>query len=332
VIDWITLKVSREVVSEASWRVLEGRTGRVMKLSADGEIEWMMPSRESVRSDSHQVTVHAAGALVISGSPARVDGVNNVFGSGNLAQCAIRMICFVERICGIHLPLDLNLWKVTRVDVTHNYDLGSPAEVRQALMYLRHAEGGRYQVRTSSESVYWSANSRMRSGKAYHKGPHAAFQSKKGQAEYTSEEIGLAGRLLRLELALRSMWWAKVTQPWHCFTEEELDRVHADYFGQMIGKVEVIEMDNLLQQLERVAPSKGQALGAYRTWSLVKSIGQQEAEASMPRRTWYRHRKILFDAGLTWADLQASNVVPLRRRTIELGAPVRSWEELRRVA
>ena len=116
--------------------------------------------------------------------------------------------------------------------------------------------------------------------------------------------------------------------PWYDFTETQLDRHHADYFSNFIKEVEVVEMDRLLESLEKVASSKGQARAAYRTWSLVKSIGMREAEASMPRRTWYRHRKLLFDAGLSWADLQRANVVPLRRRPILLGEPVRSWEEL----
>ncbi len=199
---------------------------------------------------------------------------------------------------------------------------------RQALAFLRHSEGGRYQVRTSSESVYFNAGSRMRSGKAYHKGPHLAYQMKKRQAEFTALELSLAERLLRLELSLRSQWWHREKQDWYDFNETQLDRIHADYFDQFIGKVEVVEMDNLLESLEKVSKSKGRALGAYRTWSLVKSIGVREAQASMSERTWRSHKKMLFDAGLTWADLQMSNVVPLRRRPILLGSPVRSWDEL----
>lgn len=138
--------------------------------------------------------------------------------------------------------------------------------------------------------------------------------------------------MLRLELSLKSEWWRRQVRAWYDFTETELDRIHAGYFEQMIGKVEVVEMDNLLEQLEAVAKTKGQALAAYRTWSLVRAIGMRETQASMPYRTWMRHKRILFDAGLTWADLQASNVVPFRRRCIVLGSPVRSWAEIGGVA
>lgn len=331
-IDWLTLHIDREKVSVEAWATLSARHGQIMKLSADGEIEWRCPARESIRSDSHQTTVLAGYDLQISGSPARVRNTNNVFGTGNPALAATQMILFVQEMTGVKLPLDLTQWRVTRMDVTENYDLGSPAEVRQALNYLRHAEGGRYQVRTSSESVYWNSGSRMRRGKAYHKGPHAAYQDKKGQAVYTPEQIEAAGRLLRLELSLCSEYWRRSTKPWHRVKDCELERMHSEYFGQFIGKCEVVEMDGLLNELEKVAPSEGQALAAYRTWSLIRAIGVRETEASMPRSTFLRHRKILFDAGLTHADLHASNVIPFRRRTIELGQPVRSWDELLKAA
>ena len=327
-IDWLTLKLPITALDGKARSVLEGQNGRLIKLSKEGEIEWQTPAREVVRSDSHQIAVLVASFVELSGSPARVTGGNNVFGCGDMRTCADAMMTFVEAQLGASLPHDPALWSVTRIDVTHNYDLGSAAEVRQALAYLRHSEGGRFQVRTSSESVYFNAGSRHRSGKAYHKGAHARYQQKKGQALFNPLELDLADRLLRLELSLRSKWWHECVTPWYDFTETQLDRLHADYFSNFIKEVEVVEMDRLLESLEKVASSKGQALAAYRTWSLVKAIGMREAEASMPRRTWYRHRQILFEAGLRFADLQRSNVVPLRRKPILLGEPVRSWAEL----
>lgn len=358
VIDWLTLKCSRANVPVDTWQLLNDRSGRIRKIDADGVVVWEMPSRESVRSDSHQVQVRVGGSdstgepqLEISGSPARVSGSNNVFGSGNIRGCAIRMIDFVQHHVGGKLSLKVENWRVTRIDVTLNYDLGSPAAVRQALLCLRHAEGGRYQVRTSSESVYWGVNSRHRSAKAYHKGPHARYAMKQGSAYYTDEEIELADRLLRLELTLKSRFFAGLGigkglyekdnlgwrfdgwvpgRRWFDLTEQDLEELHMSFFDGVIGKgLEVVEMDGLREALVKVAASEGQGLAAFRTWSLVRAVGMAEAQASMPRATWFRHRKLLFAAGLSWADLQASNVLPFRRRAISLGAPVRSWNELR---
>jgi len=96
-------------------------------------------------------------------------------------------------------------------------------------------------------------------------------------------------------------------------------------------------MDNILEKLKDVTDEKtgkkiseGQALAAYRTWGLIKMVGQEEAKLSMPVRTWHRHKGLLFAAGLSWADFSAGNVVPFRRKTILIGEPVESWDDIRK--
>lgn len=332
-LDWLTLRVERQHVTPATLEKLDDRTGKVLKVSASGEIEWCIPARESVRSDSHQVVVLlGAHKLELCGSPARVLGLNNVFGSGDIAVCWMAMVRFVCDQVGVDLPLHPEVWECSRVDVTHNYALESGAEVRQALAYLRHAEGGRLQVRTQSESVYWSPQSRMRSAKAYHKGPHLALQVEKGQAQAEPWQLEESDRLLRLELSLRSEWWRRERRKWWALNENDWDREHSEFFSRVVGKVEVVDTKKLLESCERVARTKGQGRAAFRTWLSARQIGAEAVRVSMAGSTWRRHRKILFGAGLTFADLQAGNVVPLRRRTIVLDQPVRSWEELRRAA
>lgn len=333
-LDWLTLKLPLDHVCPDQLQQFNNRSGRVLCIDANGVKLWEKIQRQSVRSDSHQLVVDVGiDSLILHGSPARVVQSNNVFGSGCPIECALSMIDFAVQHTGVTLSRDLTLWKCTRMDVTQNYDLGSGAEVRQALSYLRQAEGGRYQVRTASETVYWSSNSALRSGKAYHKGPHLLYQLRRNQASAHDIELALSDRLLRLELSLKSQYWReRAIKKWYQFSESDLEQIHNDYFSQFIGTVEVVEMDNMLKHFERVAPSRGYALAAYRTWSLIKSIGMHEAKASMPRASWFKHLRIMKDAGLTWADYQAGNVVPLRRRTIELGQPVRSWADISRVA
>lgn len=335
-IDWLTLRIDGTRVDPASRATLQGRAGRVIKLSAEGEIEWQTVARESIRSDSHQVTVCMGSDLMVCGSPARVTGTSNVFGSGDIRECARGMLGFVERQAGVRLP-PMELWRTTRVDVTHNYDLGSLPNVRQALMALRHAEGGRYQVRTAAESVYWSTGSRYRSGKAYAKGPHLLYMQRRGTVHVTDAEVEIANRLLRLEVSLRSEWWKKVaTKPWHEYTEAELDELHESYFGPLIGNCEVVEMSNERERCVEAARAMGRTVGqgqaAYAYWCLIRSIGFERARELTSRPTHYRHVQVLRAAGLSWADFQAGRVVQLRRTPLVLAQPVRSWAELRAVA
>ena len=333
-IDWLTLKLDAERFPPGLRERLQGLHHRLVAISKDGEIMWDAPMREVIRSDSHQVTVHLGHGLEISGSPARVLYSSNVFGKGCPVECAKDMLQFVSRVIGVTaLPQVVQQWRVTRWDLTQNYDLGSAAEVRQALSYLRLAEGGHLQVRTASESVYWGAGSRLRSGKAYHKGPHVRYQVKRNQVVMDAGDVSLCDRLLRLELSHRSQWFReRAGKAWFEFSEAELEVMHREYFGQVIGKIEVVEMDRLRDEFMRLARTPGRGLAAYDTWCRVRIQGVREVQDSMTRSRWYEHKQVMFAAGLTWADLRSGNVVPLRRRTIELGRPVRTWDELRRAA
>lgn len=341
-IDFMTLKLPFEIAMPLGLDAYRSRSGRLMCLDPNGEIKWERIERESIRSDSHQIVFDVGGdCLMLHGSPARVMHAHNVWGSGDPVECARAMIAFASTHSGVRLPFELNLWKVTRMDVTHNYVLGSSNEVRQALSYLRQSEGGRYQVSTKSETVYWGGNSSLRRMKAYHKGPHLRYLMKKKNetVSFTDEEINLADKLLRLELSLMSQFWRERSlKHWYKYTENELNQIHHKYFSQVIGKIEVVDMDTLLEQIEKTVMyngkpiTKGMALAAYRTYTLIQSIGVRATETSMPRATYLRHRKILFDAGLTHADLHAGNVLPFRRRSIILGEPVYSWSEVRNAA
>ena len=332
----MTLKIDGMDLPPQTVAALQSRTGRVIKVSPSGEVEWETVARECIRSDSHQVTVAMGGELCISGSPARVMERDNVFGSGDPVECARAMLAFVRASCQVELP-DVQAWRCTRMDVTQNFDLGALSHVREALMCLRHAEGGRYQLRTAAESVYWSVRSHLRSGKAYAKGPHLEYQARKGVVELDESSMTAAARLLRLELSLKSQWWReRATKPWWQYTAQELECEHESYFAPLVGGAEVWDMNDLEQQVLKAAldlgKSEGQGSAAYLYWLVIQQVGFETARARTPRTSHFRHVKVLRHAGLSFSDFQARRVVALRRRALVLAQPVRSWEELRRVA
>ena len=337
-IDWLTLSVDLEHLEQATIDKLSRKHSLVMCIDPDGNIEWQRPQRRSVRSDSHQISVEICGSLRIYGSPARVGlkTVDNVFGSSDPRECAQRMIDFVKRVEQVQLP-DYQEWKCTRMDVTENYDLGSLVNVKEALELLRHAEGGRYQVRATAESVYWSVRSTVKSGKAYSKGAHMTYMQRRGKAHLDDEQMNLVQRLLRLELGLRRHYFARqLRKPWYELTESELTMVHNDYFGQLIGNVEISERSDMrracVEAAQRLGMSEGIGKAAFLSWTVIQSQGYQAWRDYCPRSTFYRHKKILREAGLSYADFAARNVIPLRMRKLEIATPVRSWGELRKAA
>ena len=329
-IDWLTLSTDASLLDPRTIMKITGEQDRVMRVSPEGEIKWAIPCRKNVRSDSHQITVRIGAELDIQGSPARTKGTrDNIFGEANPVRAFLDMVRFLSDTLEVPIPDDPRCWKIRRMDVTGNFDLGSLANVRQALNYLRHVEGGRYQVKTDAETVYWSKYSRLRSGKAYAKGAHMRYLIKKGQADLNPDQLSLVDRLLRLEMCLRGQFWReRAARLWYEWSGEQLYRLFEEYFGQFIGKVEIVEVDKLLDALMKVAPTPGLAKAAYRTWLLIQSHGMEEARDLMTERTWRRHKRLLQDCGVSWADFHHRALVPFRRKTIVLSDPVRSWEDL----
>jgi len=337
-IDWITLKLANDKIPDKARSALASDQSFIMQIAPDGSITWMRPCRESVRSDSHQITVELIGDLMIYGSPARVglQRVDNVFGSGDPVECANRMIQFVCMVKDIQLP-DCTEWTCSRMDITHNYDLGDLVNVKTALEMLRHVEGGRYQVKTKAESVYWSERSTFRSGKAYSKGMHMAYLAQRGRAFLDAQELILCQALLRLEMKLaRHFWKRQAKKAWYLYTENELDLEHDRYFGKLVGDVEVTEnmdmQDRMIKAALELGFKEGQGKQAAMSWAVIRSEGYQYWRDHCASRTYYRHQKIMRQAGLSFGDFAARNVIPIRRRRIVLSNPVRCWADLRKAA
>lgn len=342
-LDWLTLRLTMDhAPTWAHWSDARALGDRIVRYNAaTGEEVWSTTAWDSIRSDSHQVaarvTIHPVlgTAFWIQGSPARVVGDGDaVFGEAlglDLCRAARAMIDFTFRQLGWDERPDLMQWLVSRVDVTENYDVGSLPNVRIALRELRGCEGARYRVsQTAGDTVYWSHHSRLRSGKAYAKGPHLAYLAKKDDysaIRYSFVEIQRANRLLRCELKLGSQWWREEAGlPWYEITEDRLRREHESYFERMVGtEIDMANVD-FVERLENVAPTRGQGRSAARTWAVIQSAGWEAARSSMPPRTWYRHLGILRDAGLGDADISAGRVVSLRRTVVM--RPVTKWADL----
>ncbi len=324
-LDWITARVPLELLTaEARDKVRQLGDRVCCYCPKTGDVRYETSKWDSVRSDSHQVVARAASDLWIQGSPARViaDGCT-VFGAGasaalDLVAALDRMVAFLESVVGVDLP-PARCWIVSRVDVTGNLLLGSVEEVRSALSILRGVEGGRYRVSAQAgDTVYWSNKSKLRKGKAYAKGPHLRHLIKQKNytgKPYNENEITFAQKLLRLELTLGREWFAR--NPWLQVTAEQLKSQWDEYFGRMIGGAEVTADSDLQEKIMAAAPSQGQGRAAFGCWFMIQIEGWERAREFFSKPTWYRHMKILRDAGLRDADISAGRVVQLRRRIIE---------------
>ena len=339
-LDWITIRTPYESLDSQALAVAVGYGDRVQRINAEtGELRWESAAWDSIRSDTHAISVKAGGSeLWIQGSPARIIAEGDaVFGAGasqalDIPGCISRMTAFVGQMLGCSLPSP-SYWKVSRVDVTNNLQLDDLAAVKVALSTLRDCEGGRYRVsQQAGDTVYWSHRSKLRSGKAYAKGPHLEYMMKRPSYDgypYTQHQLQAANQLLRLELKLGREWFSR--HDWKSVTPAMLRNEWHDYFGRMIGGAEMKSESDIKTRVMAAAKTEGQGKAALGCWALIQSQGWESARDLQSKTTWYRNLQILRAAGLGDVDISKGQVVPLRRKIIECQA-VTSWDQLSRSA
>jgi len=342
-IDWLTLIIDGSLLPVDAREKCLNNIDRIQRINpATGEVRWETVCRESIRSDSHHVTVQFGSTLTIQGSPARIANCNNVFGELDIQKCALDMITFVATHFHIFLPRNLKKWRCTKIDVTQNFDMGSLEQVQQAIDAYKFIKVGRQKTSTEETTVMWGKGSTLHMGKMYAKGPHARKMASQKSASYSETELKKADKLLRVEYSIRRLMIRRLRETgleWYQLTPQILLGLHRDYFHKFISEVEVVDMDNILNLLlenvgkgEGRIPTEGRARAAYDCYLRCRELGVKVARTTYPSSTFRKHLQNLRSVGLGESDLQPYNVVPLRRRQLFLDKPVSSWDEIQLVA
>lgn len=340
-IDWLTIAIDASIFDRDSMINILKNRDRILRIDGvTGETKWETVARENIASDDHHVNVTFGSRLTISGSPARVHSLHNVFGSLDIKQCAFGMINFVEKFHKIILPKPLEKWSCSRIDVTQNFDMGSLAIAQQSIDFLKLLKCGLQKTVTYDTSCCWGYGSALHSGKAYLKGPHIRKLISKKTAFLNEQELQKADRLLRLEYSIRRLLIRRIRESsgrnWYEYTPEDLLSLHQQYFSKFISTVEVTDMCEIRTKLlanvgkeKGQIPVKTQAIAAYGCYTQIVANGISVAREGYTKTIWYRHLKNLRSIGIVAADLQPMNVVPLKRRPILLDQPVSSWDDIK---
>lgn len=327
-VDWLTLRYEVRTEDDVVLlnRCVDGRD--YCQKVKGGEIVSVWWPREKT-SDTHRVTVGLSpGAITVEGSPARLMGDSNVFGSGDPAACCELMVRAASKLLNVQLPPPSS-WKCTRMDLTQNYDCGP--HVSECLDSLRHVSGGHLKVSSKNNGCYWNPGSDLWNAVAYMKGPHLAKQARAGKVREPAEHVALAHQLLRLEVRIRNQYMRRSRLNVTAMTEEQA-MVVFQHFAKKILPPEIgITSDH--QIAEYLVKSYGSRLGRQLlgTWGLVQAIGPDGARERMSKATWFRHQKLLAHLGIGKADLHARKIVAFRPRPI-IARPVDSWDQIQRAA
>jgi len=327
-IDWLTLSISTMHMSEKDRNTLSSRCGRLTKTSSDGELEWQSLSLKDIRSDSDQLFVKYGTDFLIAGSPASLSNDCNLFGSNDIEYCAYELISQACLDYGIDLPMDLRLWKCTRIDFTYNYYLGSESDADNFLYHMKHSDISRLQVKPYRTGCSFGSRKSKKFLKCYNKGKHLEHLSKKGKIDIHPDIIRHSKSIIRLEAQFNKRYLDDFGQSWYTLSKEQLNNAHIACFSPLIGKVEVTDMKDLKESLKEVCPTPSIARIAYQHFCTIKADGFINWRDSLARSTYQRYKKYLYAAGLSPSDLQSSNILPFRQKMILLPVPVESYEEL----
>ncbi|PHR16508.1 MAG: hypothetical protein COA38_21775 [Fluviicola sp.] len=311
-------------------------SGSVLNIEADGSIAYETVKPAFV-TGSHESSLRIKSSLVDSDGIAQtllIDGNiskfvqgHNIFGSldmNNLLLNAFNKIIVSLREQGVtFFDNDLEIAKakkkifegeylVKMLDINFLYDLSNDASVESWLhaaeMNARTRSG---RALRDKGTVYMQKHSRRWAVKFYNKWREINSKDKKHQLKPEFKDSGLDKfidgklraevRLMSLELSDLGLTLGKQ------FTPQKLSDLFNHYLGLIEMKPNVTLVDEQLLRLPRTVQ------GSYQLWRSGTNLKE-----TLPRNTFYRHRKVLATYGvdISFPPVDGgipNNVVPMMR-------------------
>lgn len=285
-------------------------------------LQWSVLKRKSMEgSYSSQIQVQSTRdeqgrpALWVSGNPAKWFQGHNIFGPDDLPGLVMEMLHRICQSVGIEpSPADRAEWasgaiKLTRVDVTYSFDLGTLPRVRNALRSLdsmanlKHRGRGHFK----GDSLTFGKGSRRWSLTLYAKG--AEIMVHKLPASLSSTSLpAVADGLLRAECRLLSMQLHEEQLEW---VSAWGDNTASELHHRLLAGLQIAE--TFMLDAPTIDGLSGRLQLAYQAWK-----DGHDLRATLSRPTFYRYRTELLKHGIDIAVKQErsgpdlSNVVPLR--------------------
>lgn len=329
-IDWLTFILKTDKLSISQREKLRQQIDVVVRFAPNGEVKNINTTWESLRSDTTGCTIaYSPTQFIMCGSPASLFQTNNVFGSSDILKCFHDFRRYLFRRLAIVLPSNPKLYSCSRIDITENYLLNGQDEVLNALKYLSFAETRGQNVTTKKSTVYWNKNSSRREAKAYNKFLHAKTMLKNFKHMYDEKDLENLKNILRLELKLGNKYIPEMDMRWYEMTAKILKLEHSKFFKPVLGSIDVPSKTELFNKLVKIADTENQARAAFNTFNMICTLGKELTKGSIPKSSFYRHCKLLKQAGLSSADLTSGQILPFRRQTIALGESIENWEQLK---
>lgn len=282
---------------------------------------WKRKSFEGSHSSAIQIqsTTDEDGrpAIWVSGNPAKWFQGHNIFGTEDMHGLVLEMLHRICRSVGLEpSPSDVAAWiigdiKLTRVDVTHSFDLDTLARVRNALRSLDSTANLKHRGRGhfKGDSLTFGKGSRRWSLTLYAKGAEIEVKGHEMHPLLADTSLpALAQGLLRAEVRMLSLQLVSERLE---YVAHWGDNAGSELHSRLLAGLQIAEASMLDAHLLEGLPGRLQL--AYNGWREGHDL-----RSMLPRNTFYRYRTELLKHGIdigvkqerTSPDL--SNVIPLR--------------------
>lgn len=256
--------------------------------------------------------------VIIEGSVHKaIQGVNIAHGPEDFQAACRWFTDTVSSRLGVPWPDGL-LWEPTRVDWAECWDMGSFAACQEFMHTLCLSKFPRRkapQIHPGESFMFPGSTTTV---KGYLKGPEfAAHDRKRLGSVLRAEEIemlqDMANVIIRSEVEVKSK---KLKADFggkplvSHVTADYLRRIHDGEILRVIRESEQeMEMVRRTRDVQaRLYDVYGQAIGAhlFGTWMKLSACGEDSVRGTISRTSFYRQRKLLQDAGISWfgSDVQ----------------------------
>jgi len=307
------------------------RTGEIRWEITQGDLVGSHDARISFRVErqrwitdgrSPPIRVQCPPYLTVEGSVHKLLAGHNCYGGPtDLRACGAWLVRLIEDAFECSLP-PIECWELRRIDWAEVWDLKSYQACEEFMRGLVHTEFPRRKKLTYGlETIFFPGHTTT--NKIYHKGPEFSKHDRKRLLKLDRDNVvrlqSEANNLIRAEVGIKA---------------EKLDYdfgravtvcdINQDYLiGIFITEITRIIRESK-QTMKRVRTAREvqarlhqkystrEASVLFGSWLQLSSLGENALKKSLPRSTFYRHRKMLQDAGCSW---HSSDVV-LRRSTL----------------
>lgn len=302
-----------------------------------GELLGSWDARISVQPKTEEWVIDANGRprlteclpyIIMEASIHKVLYGQNIFGgSSDIQHCCKSFVDVLQKVFEVPLP-EYTSWQVLKVDVSHVYNLPMPAikqffDGLQLLSFPRRTrKASRYEMaahfpgRTTTIKLYHKGTefkahdyARLRSFfKTYYDITHGHNPENINKATRKVDALHrLANNRLRVEVSIHSDKFqydmGRVPRV-HELTDDYLHTVHANEVERLLreGKQKMETVRTTQQVMARLNNEYGQQKGMrlYGFWSSMVTLGDEATKLQYSRPTFFRNRKLLEEAGVSW--------------------------------